>query len=120
VLVNVFQPGSASACLNVVAGGDTTAVAAIHAISKRLDMVLHPAPSVVDAMARGDILQVVVFLCCSSARAGRDGRADGLCSRCSSRSHVMFKVTSYVMVFAPVWCSRRRLDRRRTRLAISS
>ena len=105
VLVNVFQPGSGLAVPNVVAGGDTTAVAAIARNQQSgWDMVLHLVPtSVVDAMARGDILQVVVFSLffgVALAAMGVSGRP--VLAVVESIAHVMFKVTSYVMVFAPV------------------
>ncbi len=105
VLVNVFQPGSGLAVPNVVAGGDTTAVAAIARNQQSgWDMVLHLVPtSVVDAMARGDILQVVVFSLffgVALAAMGASGRP--VLAVVESIAHVMFKVTSYVMVFAPV------------------
>ena len=60
VLVNVFKPGAG---LAVPLTGDASAVAVIaHTQQTAWDMFLHLFPtSVVDAMARGDILQVVVF-----------------------------------------------------------
>jgi proton glutamate symport protein len=105
VLVNVFQPGSGLPVPNVLAGGDTTAVAAIARNQQSgWDMVLHLVPtSVVDAMARGDILQVVVFSLffgVALAAMGASGRP--VLAVVESIAHVMFKVTSYVMVFAPV------------------
>jgi proton glutamate symport protein len=105
VLVNVFQPGSGLSVPNMVAGGDTTTVAAIARNQQSgWDMVLHLVPtSVVDAMARGDILQVVVFSLffgVALAAMGASGRP--VLAVVESIAHVMFKVTSYVMVFAPV------------------
>jgi proton glutamate symport protein len=102
VLVNVFQPGAG---LAVPLAGDTTAVAAIARNQQSgWDMVLHLVPtSVVDAMARGDILQVVVFSMffgVALAAMGASGRP--VLAVVESIAHVMFKVTSYVMVFAPV------------------
>ena len=59
VLVNVFNPGANMA----IHSADTATVTAIARNQQSgWDMVLHLVPtSVVDAMARGDILQVVVF-----------------------------------------------------------
>jgi len=101
-LVNVFQPGAG---LAVPLAGDTAAVAAIARNQQSgWDMLLHLVPtSVVDAMARGDILQVVVFSLffgVALAAIGASGRP--VLAVVDSIAHVMFKVTSYVMVFAPV------------------
>src|SRR5262249_7817573 len=59
-LVNIFQPGAG---LTIPIGADTaTATALSHGQQGAWDIVLHMFPtSVVDAMARGDILQVVIF-----------------------------------------------------------
>jgi proton glutamate symport protein len=100
-LVNVFQPGAGLA----VPLADTTTVAAIARNQQSgWDMLLHVVPtSVVDAMARGDILQVVVFSLffgVALAAMGSSGRP--VLTVIESIAHVMFKVTSYVMVFAPV------------------
>jgi proton glutamate symport protein len=101
-LVNVFQPGAG---LAMPLAGDTAAVAAIARNQQSgWDMLLHLVPtSVVDAMARGDILQVVVFSLffgVALAAMGASGRP--VLALVDSIAHVMFKVTSYVMVFAPV------------------
>jgi proton glutamate symport protein len=102
VLVNVFKPGAG---LAIPLGGDTSAVAAIARNQQTgWEMVLHLFPtSLVDAMARGDILQVVVFSLffgVALAAMGSSGRP--VLAVVESVAHVMFKVTSYVMLFAPV------------------
>jgi len=102
VLVNVFKPGAG---LAIPLGGDTSAVAAIARNQQTgWEMVLHLFPtSVVDAMARGDILQVVVFsLFFGVALAAMGSSARPVLAVVESVAHVMFKVTSYVMLFAPV------------------
>lgn len=102
VLVNVFQPGAG---LAVPLGADTTAVSAMTQTQPHVwDMVLHTVPtSVVDAMARGDILQVVVFATffgVAVASLGPAGRP--VVDLLESVAQAMFKVTGYVMAFAPV------------------
>ena len=102
VLVNVFKPGAG---LAVPLTGDATAVAAIaHTQQTAWDMFLHLFPtSVVDAMARGDILQVVVFSLffgVALSAMGESGRP--VVAVLESLAHVMFKVTAYVMAFAPL------------------
>jgi proton glutamate symport protein len=101
-LVNVFQPGAG---LAVPLGADTQAVSTIsQAQQAPWDMLLHLIPtSVVDAMARGDLLQVVVFASffgVALASTGSIGRP--LVEVLESVAQAMFRVTRYVMWFAPV------------------
>jgi len=102
VMVNLFKPGAG---VSVPLTGDTSAVAAIARNQQGAwDMVLHLFPtSAVDAMARGDILQVVVFSMffgIALAAMGASGRP--VVAVLDAVAQVMFKVTSYVMLFAPV------------------
>src|SRR4051812_46811553 len=102
VLVNVFQPGVG---LSVPLGADTTAVAAMpEAQQHAWDMLLHVFPtSVVDAMARGDILQVVVFATFFGVAVAAIGaRGKPVFDVLESVALAMFKVTGYVMWFAPI------------------
>jgi len=101
-LVNIFKPGAG---LAVPLGGDASAVATMaQGHQTAWDMFLHLFPtSVVDAMARGDILQVVVFSMffgAALAAMGTHGRP--VVAVLDSLAHVMFKVTAYVMAFAPL------------------
>jgi proton glutamate symport protein len=101
-LANVFRPGAG---LAIPLAGDTSAVAAFAKNQQTAwDMFLHLFPtSVVDAMARGDILQVVVFsLFFGAALSAMGQHGKPVVTVLDSLSHVMFKVTSYVMLFAPV------------------
>ncbi|MBS1816583.1 MAG: cation:dicarboxylase symporter family transporter [Acidobacteria bacterium] len=102
VLTNVFQPGAG---LAVPLGGDTSAVAGMQQAQPHAwDLVLHMVPtSIVDAMARGDILQVVVFATffgVAVASIGEHGRP--VLAFMESAAQAMFAVTRYVMWFAPV------------------
>ncbi len=99
-LANVFTPGAGLTRL----GSDTAAVATMAKSSQSAwDIVLHLVPtSVVDAMARGDILQVVVFATLfgiALAAIGSAGRP--VLAVFESLAQVMFTFTSYVMLFAP-------------------
>src|SRR6266513_2623517 len=60
LLVNAFRPGSG---LTMPIGADTSAAAAMAQNQQHAwDILLHMFPtSVIDSMARGDILQVVIF-----------------------------------------------------------
>jgi proton glutamate symport protein len=100
-LVNFFKPGAG---LSLPA----ESAAAVSAIAARpqtgWDILIHLFPtSIFDAMATGDILQVVVFSVffgIGLAAVGKRGQPvldflDGV-------AHVMFKFTGYVMMFAPI------------------
>jgi proton glutamate symport protein len=102
-LVNFFQPGAGLAI--PIGSGDTSAVASMAQNQQHgWDIFLHVFPtSVVDAMARGDILQVVVFASffgVALAAIGVAGRP--LYDVLESTALVMFKVTHYVMALAPL------------------
>ncbi len=58
--------------------------------------------SVIDSMARGEVLQIVVFsLLFGAACAGVGAKAEPVVKFCDSLAEVMFKYTSYVMWLAP-------------------
>jgi proton glutamate symport protein len=63
--------------------------------------------SVVDAMARGDILQVVVFSMFFGGRCGYGHARQARRRGADSLAHVMFKVTAHAMAFALLGVSRR-------------
>ncbi|MFN8007624.1 MAG: cation:dicarboxylase symporter family transporter [Terriglobia bacterium] len=72
--------------------------------SKSLSEILvHIFPSsVIDSMARGDVLQIVTFsVLFAMAVSALGPKAAPLLNLCQSLSQVMFKFTSYVMRFAP-------------------
>jgi proton glutamate symport protein len=101
VMMNVFRPG-AGVTLPVA---DTQELAAMaRSQQSAWDIVLHIFPtSVVDAMAKGDILQIVVFATIfgvALAAIGEKGRP--LVELLDAVAHVMFRFTGYVMRFAPI------------------
>jgi proton glutamate symport protein len=101
-LVNVFQPGAG---LAVPLGSDTTALSAMpQGQPHAWDLLLHLFPtSVVDAMARGDILQVVVFATFFGVGVASLGvKGKPVFDVMESTALAMFKVTGYVMWFAPI------------------
>jgi len=102
LLVNVFQPGAG---VDIPLAGDTSAVSAMSQAQQRpWDIFLHLFPtSVVDSMARGDILQVVVFsMFFGVAVAAIGERGKPVLELLESTAQVMFKFTGYVMMFAPI------------------
>ena len=101
VLVNLFKPGLAMhmPLPDSNAHGEVTATG----LSLR-DFIEHTFPtSVADAMARNEILQIVVFaLFFGAAAAALGERARSLIDVLDAIAHVMLKLTSYVMLFAPL------------------
>jgi proton glutamate symport protein len=101
-LVNIFQPGSG---LSIPIGADTSAAAAMAQNQQHAwEIFLHLFPtSVIDAMARGDILQLVVFsLFFGIAVAAIGKKGQPILDVLESLAQAMFKFTGYVMAFAPV------------------
>src|SRR5712671_6653266 len=99
-IVNIFKPGAG---LAMPIGADTAAAAAMVQNQQHAwDIFLHLFPtSVVDAMARGDILQVVVFsMFFGIAVAAIGPKGQPVLDVLDSVAHAMFRVTGYVMFFA--------------------
>ena len=101
-LVNWFQPGAG---LAVPIGADTGELVALAQKQQHAwDIFLHLFPtSVIDAMARGDILQLVVFSTffgIALAAIGEKGKP--VVDVLEGTAQLMFKFTGYVMMFAPV------------------
>jgi proton glutamate symport protein len=100
-LVNLLRPGAGVAA-------EAGNVAELQAMAGRQqgawDILLHLFPtSLIDAMARNDVLQVVVFgtfFGVALAASGEKGRP--VAEFLDSVAQVMFKVTAYVMWFAPI------------------
>jgi len=74
------------------------------AASASLSQILeHTFPtSIIDSMAKGEVLQIVVFTFLFGTACAAIGlRARPVVEFCESLSEVMFKFTNYVMLFAP-------------------
>jgi len=102
VLVNTFKPGAG---LALPIGADTSAAAAmVQSQQHAWDILLHMFPtSVVDSMARGDILQVVIFsLFFGIALAAIGPKGQPVLDVLDSTAQAMFTFTGYVMAFAPI------------------
>src|SRR5262245_21367193 len=102
VLVNLFQPGGG---VTLQSRGNLTTVSTLSQSQQQpWDIFVHLFPtSVVDAMARGDILQIVVFSTFFGIAVASIGpKGQPVIDILESTAQVMFKVTGYVMVFAPV------------------
>ncbi len=101
VMVNLLKPGVG---LNLPLP-DLAANSGISKGSMSLKDFLHHAfpSSIVDAMGKNEILQIVVFSLFFGVAAAALGRkAELLIDTMDMVAHVMLKVTTYVMRFAPV------------------
>jgi len=101
VVVNVFKPGVG---VNVAAADASVAATAASKTIDMTQMLVHIVPTnVVDAMARGDMLQIIVFSTffgVAAAAMGVKGRP--AVDLCISVAEIMFKFTWYVMKLAPI------------------
>jgi Na+/H+-dicarboxylate symporter len=100
LLVNLFRPGDAMVSHLPAAG----AVSGIVTSSLTLkEFVTHLVPaSIVDGMAKNEILQIVIFsLFFGTAAAAVGERAHPLIEAIDGVAHVMLKVTGYIMNLAP-------------------
>jgi proton glutamate symport protein len=97
--VNLTRPGAGMALEKTAAGS------AVPQTTPTLSSILeHTFPaSVVDAMARGEVLQIVVFAFLFGAACAAIGpKAAPVVELCKSLAEVMFRYTKYVMYFAPL------------------
>jgi Na+/H+-dicarboxylate symporter len=103
VLVNVFRPGDALAMSGAVPAATTASGISASGLTLK-EFVTHLVPSsIVDGMAKNEILQIVIFsIFFGTGAAAVGARANALIEAVDGVAHVMLKVTSYVMNFAPV------------------
>ena len=97
--VNLFRPGDSMKLQTTAA--ESALAPAQNTLSNVLEHIF-PA-SIIDAMARGDVLQIVVFsFLFGAACAAIGAKATPVVSFCESLAEVMFRYTKYVMYLAPV------------------
>jgi proton glutamate symport protein len=96
---NLVQPGAGVA----LTPGANPGVAAAGATGLQ-QTVEHTFPtSIIDAMARGEVLQIVVFsFLFGTACAAIPAKSRAVVDFCQALSDVMFRYTNYVMLFAPL------------------
>lgn len=102
IVVNLVRPGAG---VHLVTGSAGSLGAAAQTKPLTLvETILHTFPtSVIDAMARGDVLQIVCFsvlFAMAVIAAGEAGRP--ILQWCDSLTQVMFKFAGIIMKFAPV------------------
>jgi len=105
VAANVFKPGIG---FNVTSPNfnfhEAELMAATNSSTSLYDMVINIFPtSIVDAMATGNLLQIVVFsIFFALAICAIGEKAEPVLNVLRSLSEIMFKFTGYVMYFAPL------------------
>ncbi len=101
VLVNLFQPGSA---MNLPLPDNVSNLGIDKAALSLKDFFYHVFPaSFVEAMAKNEILQIVVFSLFFGVAAAALGEiAHPVIKALDAIAHIILKVTGYVMKFAPV------------------
>ena len=96
---NIFQPGAGVNLANTASTDASTLAAKQPSVA---EIIVHTFPaSVIDSMARGDVLQIVVFSIIFAAAVSA-AKADVILKFCNSLAEVMFKYTGIVMKFAPI------------------
>jgi Na+/H+-dicarboxylate symporter len=102
VMFHLLQPGSALN-LTAEAGGAAPATVDMSTFTIK-DFLTHLIPmSIFDAMAKNEILQIVVFaLFVGTAVASLDDRAPAIMAVVNQGLAIMLKVTGYVMRLAPL------------------
>ena len=100
VLVNFFQPGAG---IHVAVNGAAQSTTTATSLSLK-EFISHIFPtSIFDAMARNEILQVVVFSLffgVATASVGEKGHI--VVKAMDAAAHIILKMTGYIMNFAPV------------------
>ncbi|WP_342118272.1 dicarboxylate/amino acid:cation symporter [Pseudoduganella sp. OTU4001] len=102
IMVNLFRPGDA--LMGHIPTDGAAAAATLQKSSLSLkEFITHLVPSsIIDGMAKNEILQIVVFsLFFGTAAAAVGKKAEPLIDAVDGVAHIMLKVTGYVMQFAP-------------------
>ena len=100
--VNLVRPGAGV----TLTATDTSVIKSIGESHPKtvIETVVHAFPSsVIDSMARGDVLQIVAFsvlFALAVSAVGEKGKP--IVRATESLSQIMFKFTNYVMMFAPI------------------
>src|SRR6185503_4695759 len=103
IVVNVTKPG-AGLDVSAMAKGDVSAYTAQGKSWTFVDFLTHIVPSSpVEAFAKGDILQIVFFsILFGVSMAALGERARRITELFDEIQHVFFKITSIIMVVAPI------------------
>ena len=99
-VVNIVQPGH-----GIVLNGDPGSLGIIAQNHPKtlIETIVHIFPSsIIDAMAKGDVLQIVAFsILFAMALTAIGDRGKPIVAICDSLAQIMFKFTGFIMMFAP-------------------
>jgi Na+/H+-dicarboxylate symporter len=100
IVVGLFEPGKVMQL--PIPAGDAAGAVGGEPLSLKV-LLSHAIPtSILDAMARNEVLQIVVFsVFFGIAMAALGERTRPIVSALDTLAHIMLKVTGYVMIFAP-------------------
>lgn len=101
IMVNLFRPGDAMHAM--LPASDAVSGIATSNLSMK-EFITHLVPSsIVDGMAKNEILQIVVFsIFFGTAAAAVGERSKVVIEAIDGVAHIMLKLTGYVMNFAPI------------------
>ncbi len=100
--VNLVRPGEG---VQLQRGASSLQQGGVQQTSASIEQIAeHTFPtSIIDSMAKGEVLQIVVFaFIFGTACASVGAKARTVVAFCESLSEVMFQYTNYVMMFAPL------------------
>ncbi|HEY6806821.1 MAG TPA: cation:dicarboxylase symporter family transporter [Pyrinomonadaceae bacterium] len=100
-VVNLIKPGIG---VSLAANASEVGALAQNHPKTLVETLVHIfPPSIVDSMAKGDVLQIVAFsVLFAMAVSALGKKGEPILRFCDSLSQVMFKFTGYVMMFAPI------------------
>ena len=103
LVMNLAEPGVGVNLSASAANASHAAAASQHSVDL-VDYAVHIVPSnIIDAMARQDMLQIIFFACFFGVAVAHIGeKGELIVDFCQSVAEAMFKVTAYVMHFAPL------------------
>lgn len=103
LVMNLAEPGVGVTLSASAANASHAAAASQHSVDL-VDYAVHIVPSnIIDAMARQDMLQIIFFVCFFGVAVAHIGeKGELIVDFCQSVAEAMFKVTAYVMHFAPL------------------
>jgi Na+/H+-dicarboxylate symporter len=103
LMVHLLQPGAGLVLNDAVTGGSAPPAASTEGFTLQT-FIVHLVPtSIFDAMAKNEILQIVVFsLFVGTAVASLDNKAPQIMELAEQGAQIMLKVTGFVMKLAPL------------------
>ncbi|HIX83500.1 MAG TPA: cation:dicarboxylase symporter family transporter [Candidatus Megamonas gallistercoris] len=104
VVVNVLQPGVGVSLPSIGAAAGANAAATAESFSISMHLLNIIPTNIVEACAKSDMLQIIFFSCFFGVAVAHIGEEKGklIVDVCRCVCEAMFKVTHYVMLFAPI------------------